>query len=243
MAELLIVAAAVFAGGVVQGCTGFGLGLVAAPCLMLILSQKVVVPMLVIISGLNSLIIAVEARRHVRAGIFLPLAVGGALGLPGGIYILNNLNTTLFKILAGILVAVFAVVLLTGWRRPARNHRFVLFPVGLVSGVIGGSTAMGGPPAILFLANQNTPKEVFRANLVAYFFLLNCASASMLTFIGLMNARVVGHAALTLPALLLGTYIGVKASRRIPQRVFMKVAMTLVAVMGLVLAASNLRGL
>lgn len=239
--EIWIGLVVAFASGIIQGCTGFGLGLVAAPPLMIVLPPVAVVPVVLMMSTVNTAVAAFHARRQINPRIVIPLALGAAIGLPVGIYTLKQMDAGLFKVLVGILVLFFAAAMLAGWRRPFQNERRALLPVGLMSGFLGGSTSMGGPPVILFLANQQTPKEIFRASLLCFFFAGNCLALTLLYFNGLMTWDVVRHAAILLPGLLVGTGLGMASSHRIPELVFHRLAMILVACMGALLFFTSLR--
>jgi len=227
--------------GLVQGCTGFGMALVAAPCLMLLMPPARAVCTIVLMSTLSALFVATQARQHIRVRLVGPLALGGVVGMPFGIWTLQAVDPPLLKTLVGAFVTAFALLLLSGWRRPIAAPRWSLIPVGMASGLLGGSTSMGGPPVILFLANQETPKDAFRGNISCYFFTVNCFGIMMFLAKGLIDAQVAFQAAVFLPAMLLGTYSGVALAKRVPEALFRKVVMIGVAVMGLVLLATNVR--
>ena len=228
--------------GLVQGCTGFGMALVAAPCLMLLMPPVTAVCTIVLMSTVNTFFVAMHARRHIRVRLVGPLALGGVMGIPFGIWTLQVVDPPLIKVLVGAFVMAFALLLLSGWRRPLEHPRWSLIPVGMASGLLGGSTSMGGPPVILFLANQETPKDAFRGNISCYFFTVNCFGIAMFLAKGLLEAQVALQAAVFLPAMLLGTYGGVALAKRVPEGLFRKVVMIGVALMGLVLLATNVRG-
>jgi len=229
-----------FVAGMVQGCTGFGLALVAAPCLMLAMPPTMVVPLLVLMSTVNSMVVAFDARRHIRPRLVIPLALGGVMGLPLGILALRAIDAQALKMGVGLFVAAFAGALLAGWRKPVRNRPLTLVPVGMASGFLGGSTSMGGPPAILFLANQGTPKDVFRGSIVCYFFTVNCFAIAMFASRGMITTHTLGNAALIAPGMLLGTFVGVRLSRRVSEAGFRRIVMIGLLIMGIVLFATSL---
>lgn len=162
-------AMAVLLAGFVQGCTGFGFALVSVPVLVLIFPPAMVPPIVVMLSMLSNVIVLIETRKWVRLRMVIPLLIGGVIGLPVGGYILSRIEPGPFKLIVGVLVFIFAIVMLAGWRRPVSNETAGLVPVGILSGVLSTSTSMGGPPLVLFFSNQGIEKEGFRANIVAYF--------------------------------------------------------------------------
>lgn len=229
-----------FMAGLVQGCTGFGMALVAAPCLMLFLPTAVCVPAIVFSSTLNSFLVAFEARRHIRPKLVIPLIIGGFIGSPLGVHALTVIDDVHLKLGVGLFVATVAVALLAGWRLPLSEGAGTMLPVGILSGFFGGSTSMGGPPVVLFLANRDTPREAFRANLVGYFFVVNCMSICVFFVRGLVTSEVATYAGAFVPTMLLGTWIGVRLSRTIPEALFSRIVMVFVGFTGLVLFLSNL---
>lgn len=242
-ADLIIGSCALFVAGLVQGCTGFGLALVAAPLLMWVSPPVQVVPTIILLSTLNTFIVACDARRHIRIRLLAPLLVGGLIGLPLGIHALRIMPGEYIKILVGLLASAFAAASLAGWRRPVRHETWALAPVGILSGVFGGSTSMGGPPIALFLTNQETPKNVFRGTIVCYFLILNCAAAGLFVRSGLLTWDTTAGSAMLAPAMLAGTFVGLRLVRRISEPVFRRFSMALVAIMGLALLISNIPAL
>jgi uncharacterized protein len=239
MTVLAIGAIVMFFAGLVQGCTGFGLALVAAPCLLLLLPTTQVVPTVVLVSTINCFVLAMEARRHIRARIVAPLLAGALIGMPLGVHTLKVVNDTHLKVGVAIFVFAFACILLAGWRMPLGEGKRVMVPVGMLSGFIGGSTSMGGPPIVLFLANKDTPKDLFRANLVCYFFLLNTTAICTFFLKGLLTWSVAGRAGAFMLTMLTGTCVGVALSRRLPEERFRKLAMVLAACAGILLFVTN----
>ena len=224
-----------FLGGMIQGCMGFGLALVAVPPLLMVLPATTVVPTLVMLSLINTSAMSWQLRADVQRNLTLPLVVGAALGLPLGIYLLKTFEGPAFKAGVGIFILVLAAVLLSGWSRPLRNPHWALYPVGFVGGFLGGSISISGPPVILFLTSQDTPKNIFRANLAAYFSLSGALATLGFAVAGVLTRDVLIYSAAIVPVALMGTYTGVKLSTRVSQEAFRRLTLHCAIVMGLVL--------
>jgi uncharacterized membrane protein YfcA len=115
-----------------------------------------------------------------------------------------------------------------------------LLPVGMLSGLLGGSTSLSGPPVILFFANEGGGKQHFRGNLIAYFTLLNVGSILAFWAFGLLGAQVWLACLVYLIPLLIGTFVGMWIARRVDELVFRRIVLALIAAIGIVLIASNL---
>jgi len=232
-----------FVAGMVQGCAGFGLGMTSAPCLMLITTPAVAVPTILSLSLVNSLVVTLHARRHLLWRLVGPLALGSILGAPLGIYALRVLDPNLLKCCVAVLILLFAAALLAGWSRPLRRPHRALLPLGFFSGILGGSTSMSGPPVILFLTNQDTPKDVFRANLITYFFIEGVFTLIIYLAWGMYTLDVARFAVALVPAMLLGTVAGIHLSSRVPEQTFRRVVLVGITLMGVLLLITSLRAL
>lgn len=214
---------------------GFGLAMVAVPPLLMVLPAATVVPVLNLLSLLNTSAMTWHLRADVRRELVLPLVAGAAMGIPLGIYLLKTFEGPAFKAGVGILILGLAAVLLSGWTRPLRNPHWALYPVGFLGGFLNGSISIGGPPVILFLTSQGVSKDNFRANLAAYFTLASALATAGFVLVGVLTWDVFLYAATIVPAALIGTYIGVKLSARVSQETFRRLTLLCVIVMGLVL--------
>lgn len=237
--SLALAIVAVFVAAFVMACAGFGFGMVAVPFLLFLMPHQEVVAVVIILSGCISAYVAWDARRHIRPRLLLPLAAGGVVGIPMGVWVLKHIDPTLYKAGAGAIIALLALMLVLGWRKPVARQHLVLFPLGIVSGIMGGSMTIGGPPIILFLTSQGTQKEVFRANLITYFFIMNCWGAVVLTASGLFTRPVFVSAGLLALPMLIGAYLGARMAHRVPEQSFRQAVLWLVFVLGLLLCAAN----
>lgn len=226
--------------GFVQGCTGFGMALIAAPALLLIHPPEFVTPTVILLSTINTSYVAYSARRHIRFRMVGPLALGALFGIPAGIWALHHTNEVWLKIALGAFVVTFAVTLLLGWRKPIARAMPAMVPVGMLSGFCGGSSSMGGPPVILFLANQDTERDVFRGNIVTYFLCINLWAIANFLWRGDIRIEIVQQVAIFVPAVLLGSFTGVRTAPHVPNELFKKIAMAAAAIMGMVLLVTNL---
>ena len=229
-----------FVGGIVQGCMGFGMAMVVAPPLLLFLPATTVVPALTIASLLNTGTAAWTLRRHAQSGIVVPLALGGLAGLPLGIYLLKTLDGPVFKAGVGALMVILALLLMSGWRRPLRNPRAALLPVGFASGFLGGSISISGPPIVLFLTNLGVSRDEFRANSLAYFAFTGFMALIGFVVSGILTREIAWYALGLIPAVFLGTQVGLRLASRLGQLVFQRVTLGAVAVMGLILLLRSL---
>ena len=112
LAICLLLSTAVFAGAFVSGLAGFAFSAVAGAILLRIFQPLEAVPLMMVCS------VGVQAanlwalRKSIQWQGSLMLIVGVALGIPIAIYLLQNADTTIFRIGFGIVVALYAAYML-----------------------------------------------------------------------------------------------------------------------------------
>ena len=237
---LLLGGLVTFFAAAVAGTTGFGYGLVSVPLLMLVLPPKLVVPAVTTHIFLVSLLILLQVLKHVDLRRIWPLMATGLLGLPLGVYALLVLSEGALKAIVGVVIVCFAIVLLLGLNLEITNEKLALAPVGVASGLLASGIAMAGPPVILFFSNQGMVKQVFRANLAAYFVFLNTVTMPAHAASGLLTGEAVRYAALFLPTLAAGLALGSFFSRKVPEALFRRVVLVVVLCTGLLAIAAGL---
>ncbi|HID30498.1 MAG TPA: sulfite exporter TauE/SafE family protein [Desulfobacterales bacterium] len=228
MERILWVNLIVGGAALVQSLAGFGLALVAIPFLILVLSPKVAVPMLVGSSIVLGGALLVESYRLVDVRKVAYLLFGGILGLPVGTYVLAKFDPHLLsRIIAGVTL-VLALLLLLGVTRRFRRERAASVSAGFLSGTIGGSTAMYGPPVILLGLNQAWDKAHFRANLIAYFEGISLVNMFVFSGFDLVSGPILLLSMSAVPGMALGFWSGIRLKDRMPERVFRALAFGLV---------------
>ena len=115
-----------------------------------------------------------------------------------------------------------------------------MLPVGMLSGLLGGSISISGPPIILFLSNQEVDKHTFRGNLATYFFILNLFMIPVYYLNGLLTKEVWNYSLTFLPGLLIGVLVGNILSHKIKDAHFKKLTLILLIIMGLISIISGL---
>ena len=231
---------AVFLAGLIKGLTGFGFALVAVPIMTIFLSPKKVIPIVLIHAILIILVLLYQARKWVDLKRIWPLMIAGVVGMPFGTYLLIVLKVETLKVLIGSVIVLFALAFLKGFKKKIKSEKLAFAPVGFISGLLAGSTTMGGPPVILFFTNQGLNKNVFRANIVCYFAALSIATISAYVVGGLITKEVIKYAILLLPAMICGAVTGIKLAHIVKEQLFQNITLIILIVAGLISIASGL---
>lgn len=219
--------------GFVQGVTSFGFALVSLPLLSQILPVRQTVPVIVVLSLLTNVSILAACYKHLAVRKALLLILTGMVAAPFGTYLLLYISETWLKIIAGALILLFAAIMLLGRSFPVRSEKLGFVTAGLASGLLNGSISTSGPPVALFLSNQGTDKQTFRANLTFYAMVLHIVTILSFSYNGLLDKTVVSALVWTTPAMIVGVSAGIWAGSRMNERFFRKTVLVLIIISGL----------
>jgi uncharacterized membrane protein YfcA len=231
---------AVFLAAFVRGTAGFGFALVLAPVLLLILEPKAVVPVDLLLGLLSNIVVVAYSVRQVDLKRLLPMAAGAIVGIPLGIYTIRVISPDSLKVLIGGTTMLFAVPLALGFTRAFSRERPVAGVAGVLSGFLGSSTSLAGPPVVLFMHNQSWRKEMIHPSLAAFFLFGSSFSLIGLALSGFVSSGILLTAASLAPGLLAGVGLGIVAFRRINERIFRVLSIAIVFVSGTVAILSGL---
>lgn len=209
--HLVALAIALFVGATVQGVVGLGVGLLLAPATGLI--EPSLLPGLPLcMSFVMPILTLTRDRGHTDwSGIAwaLPMRIPGSVI---GALVVAIASEQVIGIAAGLMVLV-AVALTVRTVRVAITPR-TLMATGVISGITGTATSIGGPPMALLY--QHRPHDQVRPTLGVY--LLGGAAFSLAALIatGQMPLRDIVIAAMLLPVLIAGFATSNLVRRRIP---------------------------
>jgi hypothetical protein len=114
------------------------------------------------------------------------------------------------------------------------------YAFGLAAGLLGGAITSGGPPIVIYGALRRMPPDEFRATLQGCFTPLNAAILLGHALGGFWTQPVLELYLLSLPAALLGLWVGSRFKRRIPARAFEKVVYAGLVALGVFMTAQAL---
>ncbi len=154
-----LVLAAVSLAGFVQGMTGFGFGLVAMALLPLLLDIESTANLVLLLNTLATGGMLFVYRKHYAWPMGRGLILGCCCGVPLGYYVLVTAPHRLLLQSLGVILIAFAANDLLGRDRGRKLAASLGFPLGLVSGGLGGALNVGGPPAIAYVYAQPWTKE------------------------------------------------------------------------------------
>lgn len=239
LATNVLLSVAVFAGAFVSGLAGFAFSAVAGAILLRIFQPLEAVPLMMACS------IGVQAanlwalRRNIQWEGSLLLIVGGALGIPIAVHLLQHADTYVLRTGFGIVVALYAGYMLF---RPALERaeggasRHLTALVGFGGGLIGGLTAMPGAIPTIWCDMRGMPKGDQRGLVQPFIAIMQIFALVLLLERQSLSSRIVVDLAISLPALFAGSALGILAFRNINEAGFRRTILVLLLISGASLA-------
>lgn len=228
-ADLLFLVISAFIAGCARGFSGFGGALIFVPLASSVVGPKLAVPLLLIVDIVLTPGLIPKAWRNADRPNVGVMAIGAALGVPLGTWLLTHLDGAMIRwAIVGIVVALLAL-LISGWRYHGRPHTAMTVAVGMTSGLFSGAAQVGGPPVVAYwLGGAITPQTV-RANIVLYFAVSSVLSIASYLVAGLITWESVQLSILIGPSFALGLFSGARLFSRANEATFRRICYSLIA--------------
>ena len=167
------------------------------------------------------------------------ILTGAVPGLLLGAVLFSVIPSDSIRVLIGLVAVgfpLFRIALARGWiaPRPTGFDRRKGWVAGAGVGFTSFVAHAGGPPFAVFMLGQGgIDKTRYHATSVIVFWVVNAMKAALYTMLGLFSWQLLGWSAALIPFAMIGTLIGVKAHKLIPERLFFMVAYTALMLTGL----------
>ena len=238
MSLYLVLSAAVFAGAFVSGLAGFAFSAVAGAILLHVFPPLEAVPLMMACS------IAVQAanllalRKSMQWKGSLVFIAGGLAGIPIAIFLLQNVDTRTFRLGFGALVSLYAAYALfrptlSYLRQMESQSRNAL--VGFGGGLVGGLTAMPGALPTIWCDMHGLSKSQQRGLVQPFIAVMQLFALALMLSHHSLSPKVLVDFGICLPALAVGTALGIMSFGRIDEVAFKRIILVLLLFSGLCL--------
>ena len=235
--ELPLFLLATFAGALVAGLSGFAFGLVAASIWLYILSPLQTATLIIAFGLIVQGYSVWKLRRALDFRKLWPFVLGAAIGVPVGVSILTWANPSHVRMGVGVFLVLYslyayfrrAIPPVTGGGAAADAG------VGFLNGVLGGITGLAGILVTIWCGLRGWPKDVQRTVFQPVAVAIFLMSALWIGGKGAITPDTIKLFLIGLPALLAGTWLGLKLFGRLDEVAFRKIVLALLFVSGLVL--------
>ena len=238
--QVTLFLAGAFAAAFVAALAGFAFGMVAAAIWLHAITPVQATALIVAYALLVQGYAVWKLRRSIEARRLLPFILGGAVGIPAGIFVLEWASPTDLRVTVGVLLILFSTYSLVRPQLPELKGPRALLDgiVGVVNGVVGASTGLGGTPLAIWCSMRGWKKDeqraVFQPSAVATF----AMTILWLGAAGALDADVAWLFTIGLPVLFAGTWLGWKLYGRLDEAAFRKVVLYVLLVSGLALVTT-----
>ena len=238
--RLLLAAAVFIVGGFLRGFIGFGSALVVVPVLSLAYGPRVGVAAFTVVEVAAIVRLLPDAVRHADRRTTLPLIATIVLAAPLGTWALANIDVRLMKgVISGTVLAMVALIALN-WRFRQAARMPVVLAAGALSGLIQGSTGVGGPPVVALFLSRPDPPDTIRGNILAGLGSLGLIVVVVYGTFGLLTPLVLWLGVLAMPPYLIAIGLGARYYSREGNRFYRSAALVVLSAIALATLAAAL---
>ena len=226
----------------VQRTIGFGFGILIMTMLPLLMpSYGEATTLSGLLAMFTSMVVTVQMRRFITWKRLLPVLGVFMIVSSVAIFLLPGINDKAIMLVLGVVLILTSLyfILLSG-----RIHIRPTLPsqigTGILSGLMGGFFAMQGPPAVLYFLSSEKDKEHYLAMISAYLLIGNFATTLVRSANGFMTREVGVGFLWGIAGVAAGAFLGAKAFKRIPHKVFDFIVYAYIAFSGAVILLNAL---
>jgi len=231
--ELLAGILIIFAAYFLKGFSGFGPALIIVPSLSLVYDPVTAITAAALFDFIGGGILLITVRKEIQWRFVLSIFFALALGAILGSLLLGTIDTTLLKKIIALAILLFSGVILfqrNNLSQPAHKSIATLkYPVGFISGVLGGLISITGPPLIIYM-KMLYKKEFFRVQLIGIFFLGSGWRFALYKLNQLPMHISHGELVIYFGIMLIGLWIGSKLHVKVNENIFNKVVALLILI-------------
>jgi hypothetical protein len=233
--------AAVFVAATASSTVGFAFSAFAAGLLFQIMSDKIAVVEIMLISSIAVQVYCVALLwRHITLSHITWYLLGGILALPIGLYLLFALNAAAYSISIGVLLSTYgAVTFVKGMPAIKWGGRLADALVGAIGGITGPLLAFPGAAVAIWCGTRGWDKLTQRCVYQPYILIMQVLTLVVLVTLGGTKQIDMTHGLFVIPAIL-GAHLGFTIFGKITDIQFKELVSALLVVSGLWLLAHGL---
>lgn len=230
---LLIAVGIAAAAGLMRGFAGVGSGMLMAPFFVVLFGPVSTVAIIILMEVVATAQLLPSVRKEIDWRVVGPMGVAAAAFMPLGSWLLVSLEPDTVARGIALLVLVFSVVLMAGWRYHGQKRLATTLGVGVISGVLIALTSLGNPPVMLYLLSSQDHAARNRANFTGYFAITLLTLILWMTIVGLIEWQAVQHAAILILPFMVAVWIGSRLFRKSNEKMYRRVALGILFCAGL----------
>ncbi len=231
--------------GFVEGAAELEFPFVAMSLWAWVLPPQLAAPLAVF----GALLGAVAGLFPLRGGFdlrrFAPFVVGGALGVPLGVFLLHNADPLRFRLAIGALLTLYAIFILAfrdSTRVTAGGVGADAF-VGVVGGALGGLCGLAAAPPAIWTRLRGWKREPRRAMIKAFAIVVAVLTLAAYARTGAVDPADLRLFSIVAPAALIASFLGARLVGKGGAQTVGRIALLLTLASGVALLVGAGRGL
>lgn len=237
---VLVILFIVFISTLTRSTFGFGDALIAMPLLVFFIDIKIATPLIALIAFIIAISILIKNWRDVEFKSAWRLIIASLIGIPIGLWYLEDMNENLIKLVLGVLIIFFAIYNLLKPKLIYLKNERLSWIFGFFAGILGGAYNTNGPLIVVYSALKKWNPQNFRATLQSYFFTTGILVIIGHGIAGNFTQEVLTYFAYALPVVLIAVILGGQINKKIPVDRFHKYIYMVLILLGLMLIANSL---
>ena len=235
---LLVVFAAWFLGGFVNGIAGIGAAMVTMPIVSCVMDIHLAILSSCIGGTAVGFFVAVMYRRHCIRRVIGIMALGCIPGAAVGTLILKGTPAHWLQLILGSILLLYI-----GWQcMDKRPHPFRIslpgaFLGGFGSGLFNTAVSFGGPPIAIYTTLSGMDKDMARSTISVFALVMSAITLGVQASAGMYTQEVLSAALFALPGAFAGLFVSIPFARRIREATFRRALFLLIAAAGVILIA------
>ena len=226
----------VFAGSLAAGLAGFAFSAISGAILFHWIAPVDAVPLLLVCSITTQLFSVTKLWRTMQWRQCAPYLAGGLMGIPVGARLLTSLDGHTFAAGFGVFLICYSVYSLL---RPQvalhRGGRIAELVAGLAGGITGGATAFPGAIPTIWCNLRGISKLEQRGIVQPFILFMQIATLAYFSRFGFLASATLSSYLWCLPAVIAGTWLGLKLFDRIDDAKFRRLVLLFLLVSGVTL--------
>ena len=237
--EAIVVIFAMLLASTVFSATGFGIGMISTPLMLLVYEPQTVI----VVAGTAGLGIGVwiisKSWRDVPFREILPITIAALCGAPIAVFILKTADSSVLSIGIAVLIILFAIGSFVKIEKEIPYSKQVGIAAGFIVGVLLPTSGVAGSLVMLFLMTRNWERQTVRAAMAFFLVSLMAFTVVLFALYGLytpLRLTLIGIVAI--PAVI-GFLLGAMLIKRIDERVFGNLVIGIIIVSSIIVVVKE----
>ena len=234
--QLALFLIATYFGGLTSGLSGFAMGLVVSGVWLHLVSPQQNA-LLIVLCGIVTQGSGIWRVRHaISWPAVAPYIIGSALGIPAGIAMVTTVDPKTIRFGIGVLLLAYSLYsLFRPALKPPKASLSADLGVGVLNGLIGGLTGLGGVAVTVWCQLRGGKKDELRAIFQPVLFATFVMTTIAFAFAGTFTVETLKLYGFALPVLVAGIWSGFALYGKLDDAAFRKVILVLLLASGMAL--------